>query len=98
MSASNREVKYLKSGVVIVKDRDFSVPPLDCPVCGYFMLKSQDLEFWHEYECCQECGVTWAEGPNKKKWKEGWRPDPKVISDEVKRRSRIVPRLNLNLE
>ena len=93
MSDSNREIIYHEDGFVIVKDRGIKGQPLDCPVCGYFMLTDSDTQFWNDYQCCHECGVMWAEGPNKEKWKKGWRPEAEVIKLEVERRSKIVPRL-----
>ena len=95
MSDSTREVTYHKDGFIVSKDSGIVVQPLDCPVCGYFMLTDSDTHAWHKYSCCHECAITWAEGPNKKKWKSGWRPDKEVIDQEVKRRSKIVPRLKL---
>jgi len=95
MSDANKEVIYHKDGFVIIKDSDLDIQPIDCPVCGYFMTTSSDTQYWNEYECCQECGITWAEGPNKKKWKDGWRPDKNIIKKEIKKRSKIVPRLKL---
>ena len=95
MSNLNREITYHEDGFVISKEPGNSTQPLDCHVCGYFMLTDTDSHDWNEYSCCHECTITWAEGPNKKKWKSGWRPDPEVITTEVKRRSKIVPRLKL---
>ena len=54
-----------------------------------------DAQYWNEYECCQECAIMWAEGANKEKWKKGWRPEEEVITSEVQRRSKLVPRLKL---
>ncbi len=91
MSASNKNT----TDFLVVKDEQVKVPPLTCPVCGYFMSTASDLFFWETYECCEECGVTWAEGRNKKKWKKGWRPKPEVIKEQVETRRKIIPRLKL---
>lgn len=95
MSASNRKVTYHDSGFVVIFDEGDEIPPLTCEVCDYFMLKDADTLAWQEYRCCHECAQTWAEGPNRKKWKKGWRPDPKVIEEEIKKRSRLVTRLKM---
>ena len=58
----------------VLKPDNFKMIPLDCPVCKFFMLKDDDIQYYNEYACCKECAITWAEGPNKEKWKEGWRP------------------------
>lgn len=91
MSVSSREHEEF----LVIKDERLEVTPLTCPVCGYFMTTASDEFFWQTYECCQECGVTWAEGRNKKKWKKGWRPKPEVIKEQVERRRKIIPRLKL---
>lgn len=95
MSDSTKEVVYHDSGFVVIFDKNEEVPPLTCDVCDYFMLKDTDYLAWQEYKCCHECAQVWAEGPNKKKWKEGWRPSSEVIEEEVKRRSRLVTRLKM---
>jgi len=89
MSASTNK-KY-----AVVKHDSFELTPLDCPVCKFFMMTDEDLQYFNEYKCCKECGITWAEGPNKEKWKEGWRPNPDVINEKSITRSILVPRLKL---
>jgi len=95
MSNLNKKVTYHESGFVTICDKDSSIVPLTCEVCDYFMLKDTDTLAWEEYSCCQECAQIWADGPNKKKWKNGWRPSQKVIKAEIKKRSRLVPRLKM---
>ena len=95
MSDSSKEVIYHSSGFAVIFDKGLTTPPLTCNVCEYFMLKDTDAIAWEEYNCCHDCAQTWAEGPNKKKWKDGWRPSSKVIKAEIKKRSRLVPRLKL---
>jgi|TARA_R110000851_G_scaffold243723_1_gene396416 hypothetical protein len=95
MSASSKTVEYHKTGFVVICDKDLAITPLTCDVCDYFMLKDTDEIAWQEYSCCHECAQTWADGANKKKWKDGWRPSSKVIKAEIKKRSRLVPRLKL---
>ncbi len=89
MSASN-SLKY-----IIVKPDNFKLIPIDCPVCEFFMLKDDDIQYYNEYQCCKECAITWAEGPNKEKWKEGWRPDIKDVKKKTSIRRALVPRLKL---
>ena len=95
MSSLNKEVIYHKEGFVIIKDNLVEVPPISCDVCGFFMKSTVDSQSWREYQCCRECAITWAEGPNKKKWLEGWRPSKKAIRLEVEKRTKIVSRLKL---
>ncbi len=97
MSDSNKNVVYHDEGFVVVKD-DFSVTPLDCPVCGYFMTTSTDAYYWDKLSCCEECGVKWAEGIGQEKWKSGWRPDKEELEAEIKKRLTLVKRLKLSLE
>ncbi len=94
MSASTKKTHYHKD-FVVVTDKDHSVPPLTCPVCNFFMKTDLDVFYWNIYECCHECGVTWAEGPNKEKWIKGWRPSEEIVNSDIERRSKIVPRLKL---
>ena len=95
MSDLSRNITYHEEGFVVVKDRDLNIQPLACPVCAYFMKSSMDTYYWNHYECCEECGITWAEGPNKRKWKKGWRPAEEDILSEVQRRAKMIPRLKL---
>lgn len=97
MSDSTKKTMYHPDGFVVLVDESSETPPLDCPVCEYFMRTSTDFEYWQKYGCCEECGIKWAEGFYRKEWKEGWRPDPEEIHLEVERRSTLVPRLNLLL-
>jgi hypothetical protein len=97
MSNLIKKTTYHPDGFVILVDENNEVPPLECPVCEYFMRTSTDFEYWQKYECCEECGVKWAEGFYKDKWKLGWRPEPEDIRQDVERRSTLVPRLNLLL-
>ena len=43
MSAST-SLKY-----VIVKPDNFKLIPIDCPVCEFFMLKDDDIQYYNEY-------------------------------------------------
>jgi hypothetical protein len=95
MSNLNKEVIYHKEGFVIIKDTIIEVPPISCDVCNFFMKSLVDSQSWREHQCCRECAITWAEGLNKKKWLEGWRPSKKAIRLEVEKRTKIVSRLKL---
>ena len=79
----------------VLKPDNFKMIPLDCPVCKFFMLKDDDIQYYNEYACCKECAITWAEGPNKEKWKEGWRPADDTVKEKSLARSVLVPRLKL---
>lgn len=97
-SVSSSTVTYKKSGLIIVKDPGDEVQPLNCPVCSFFMLTVYDESAWKESGCCQECSIMWAEGPNRERWQNGWRPEPDVLQKEIEKRSKLVPRLKLRLK
>ena len=85
MSASTRKVTYHDSGFVVIFDEDDEIPPLTCEVCDYFMLKDADTLAWQEYRCCHECAQTWAEGPNRKKWKKAGARIQKSLKKKLKK-------------
>jgi hypothetical protein len=49
-----------------------------CKVCNYIFASFKDAEVAKEYECCEECYLTFVES-RKKEWKNGWRPDKVTI-------------------
>lgn len=60
--------------------------PLFCPVCDMLMSSSDDALMFERYECCEACGMRWAE-PNADRWlKEGWRPSSSELMHETERR------------
>ena len=96
--STSDDVTYYDSGLIVIRSPGSEAHPLNCPVCGFFMLTVWDETTWKESGCCRECSVMWAEGPNKEKWQKGWRPDPEELEIEIEKRSQRLPRLKLALE
>ena len=62
--------------------------PFECPVCQVLMRDKSDVFAYLEYECCSDCEVEIAY-PNRKKWKNGWRPPEKQLIKIRKKRVSI---------
>jgi len=95
MSDANKEITYHEDGFIIIKEKGLNVPPIDCPICKFFMKTADDVRHWEENKCCYDCAVTFAEGHNKDRWKEGWRPDKDTIEAHRQKRIKLTPRLKL---
>lgn len=83
-------IKKFDEGFTLIKDEIENDIPLTCPVCEYFIRTDQDVFYYSQHKCCFECAVKWAEGSNRVKWKEGWRPDSSIIEEEKKIRRKLV--------
>lgn len=72
---SKGRIRIEKDGFTVIKPKEGNEPvPLFCPVCKTSMKNAQDAQYYRKWDCCYECGTIHAE-PNRKKWREGWRPD-----------------------
>ena len=59
-----------------------------CDVCKYPLTTREDFRYSTEYECCNECYLSFAEA-RKDKWREGWRPKQKVIDNYIESRKKL---------
>ena len=53
-----------------------------CSICQYPLLTSQDFQRDSEYECCQECYLTFIES-RRIEWKNGWRPKKADVNSYI---------------
>ena len=72
MQKSITDDVYNKDFSVVI-DENFSQSVFFCPICEFIMNKLEDPEFYQEFGCCSECGMTFAQ-PMRYKWEKGWRP------------------------
>lgn len=85
--ANNRKLKQHPAGfAVIVPEHLPDIIPLSCNVCGSLLKDFTDMVEYKQYNCCYNCSIKWAQ-PNSKIWQDGWRPDKKEVSQEIKRRN-----------
>ena len=66
---------------VIIPEGEDKIIPLYCPNCKILMKDQDDPHSYREYKCCSRCSTRWAQGANKKKWSEGWRPSKEEIRE-----------------
>ena len=86
-----------KNGFVIFDNSvEDDFVPVDCPVCGFLMKNTSDSFYYRQYGACFDCSLKWAE-PNRKKWKEGWRPSRSEVKEEAEVRSKIIPKITFDL-
>ena len=85
---NDRLIEYHTGFVIITPVDREPTPPLFCPVCSLLMRNSEDITYWKIKTCCQKCGFLWADS-RLEEWSRGWRPDPKDIAIEVKRRQSL---------
>ena len=59
-----------------------------CEVCGFPLKSIEDFQTNSEYMCCHDCFLTFAES-NKEKWKNGWRPEKKLIKNHINKKKKL---------
>ena len=59
--------------------------PLFCPVCETSMVGKNDASYFHLFECCEDCGLDWAER-HRGEWMAGWRPTPELVTEQIDKR------------
>jgi len=73
----SKSVKH-PMGFYIKSSEQIDRVPLDCPICELTIRDQTDMLAFMNYDCCEECKVTWAE-PYSEQWKSGWRPSKSKI-------------------
>lgn len=63
--------------------------PLFCPVCDTVMAGMRDAEYHSQHNCCEECGMKWAER-HRKEWTAGWRPNNDEVQTVIEDRRRRI--------
>tara|TARA_B100000700_G_scaffold322256_2_gene423320 strand:- start:1431 stop:1697 length:267 start_codon:yes stop_codon:yes gene_type:complete len=71
---------YIKAKVVF-EDEDES-EDFFCPVCSFPLATGEDFLAYKNYNCCNECFLTFAES-RKEDWKDGWRPNQTKIEEYI---------------
>jgi len=59
-----------------------------CGICQFPLLTFQDFDKNDNYNCCQECYLSFAEA-RKEEWKNGWRPKKAVVNSYISMRRKI---------
>lgn len=86
----NNRLKYDNPNgfcVIVPEQRDDYVP-LYCPVCDIAMQSSDDAAYYRQKQCCQKCGMKWAD-PDLSKWNLGWRPSIEDVRREIESRKSL---------
>ena len=73
---------------IIVIDNTNKKSTLWCQVCNFMMHTSKDAECNKNFNCCEECWLTFGQ-MRQKEWKEGWRPDSETLN-RYKQSRRII--------
>ena len=68
---------------------DTSKVPIFCPVCTTVMVGKNDPSYYKLFECCEDCGMDWAE-KNREKWRQGWRPKKTEIKEQIENRRLLI--------
>ena len=53
-----------------------------CNICSYPLLSKEDFRYNEEFNCCNECFLTFAES-RKVEWQKGWRPEKSKIDSYI---------------
>ena len=59
-----------------------------CEMCQFPLISLEDFDKNDNYDCCQECYLTFAES-RKAEWKNGWRPKKAVVDSYISMRRKI---------
>ena len=59
-----------------------------CNLCNYPLLSKEDFELNEEYNCCEECFLTFVES-RKQQWEKGWRPEKSKLDSYILVRNKI---------
>lgn len=68
------------NGITVIIPDSYVLSAKDCSVCGLAFRHQEDYAEHERYGCCTDCSLYFMQ-PNRKKWKNGWRPS----KEEVKR-------------
>lgn len=69
--------------------------PLSCDLCSTLYRSREDESSHLEFGCCNSCAMRWAH-PDRKRWKDGWRPTKDQVQDNISLRSQIKVVINLD--
>ena len=60
-----------------------------CKLCGFPLRSRDDFEASKDYDCCNNCYLTYVES-RRKEWKEGWRPDKETLEEYIYMRKFVL--------
>lgn len=63
--------------------------PLFCPVCETSMVGKNDTSYYRLFECCEDCGLDWAER-HRSEWMNGWRPSTELVIEQLDKRRLLI--------
>ena len=78
---------FIKSEIKII-DNIGTKDCFFCKVCGFPLNTFDDFKSLREYDCCNECYLTYAQC-RRKDWKEGWRPEQTDLEEYIYMRKQI---------
>ncbi len=67
---------------------DYKKERFYCGICQFPLITMQDFDKNDNYNCCQECYLSFAEA-RKEEWKNGWRPKKAVVNSYISMRRKI---------
>jgi hypothetical protein len=83
--------------VLFINETESKKIGLFCKVCDYLLSSAQDIEASRQYNCCNDCYITFAES-REEEWKNGWRPYDETLNRYKESRRILISNLNKILE
>jgi len=71
---TNPEIKFI--------DESKEKQSFFCETCEFPLLTISDFSSNKEYNCCNECYLTFVEA-RKQEWKKGWRPEESAVEEYI---------------
>ena len=69
---------YEENGIAIIIPESYKPSNVDCPICSLAFRHQEDVLEHKKYGCCLDCSLHFMQ-PNRKKWKNGWRPSKEEV-------------------
>ena len=73
----NKNFKII-DGITVIIPESYTPSPKDCEICGLAFRHQEDYAEHERYGCCIDCSLHFMQ-PNRKKWKNGWRPSKEEV-------------------
>ena len=66
------------NGITVIIPESYVPSAKDCSVCGLAFRHQEDYSEHERNGCCTDCSLHFMQ-PNRKKWKNGWRPSKEEV-------------------